>query len=164
MNNEQRTNGRGRVTRLTSHPLTKCLLLFMPKNSDPARRAKSRTESNPLELLDGRRRAANPPPAQAAYKLKPAAEYLGGFSTKIQQNTGNLVEIHSTKFSKEISLNENEKRKPFPSPKFGVRSRLCPPTEPLPITHPRLSYAGRVLAPIFNPSDQQTKPEGTEPT
>ena len=60
-------NGRRRVTRLTSHPLTKCLLLFMPKNSDLARRAKSRNEPNP-------------PPAQAAYKLKPAAAYLGGLS------------------------------------------------------------------------------------
>ena len=31
-------------------------------------------------------------------------------STKIQRNTGNLVEIHSTKFSKGISLNENSEK------------------------------------------------------
>jgi hypothetical protein len=31
-------------------------------------------------------------------------------STKIQRNIENLVEIHSTKFSKEISLNEKRER------------------------------------------------------
>jgi hypothetical protein len=36
-------------------------------------------------------------------------------STKIQRNIGNLVEIHSTNFSKEISLNEKRETKPFPA-------------------------------------------------
>ena len=34
--------------------------------------------------------------------------FLSIHSIKIQRNTGNLVEIHSTKFSKEISLNEKQ--------------------------------------------------------
>jgi hypothetical protein len=38
--------------------------------------------------------------------LKPTACFHSIHSTKIQRNIENLVEIHSTKFSKEISLNE----------------------------------------------------------
>ena len=41
----------------------------MPKNSDAARRARSRNEPNQSN-----------PPTNGAFKLKPAAAYLGGLS------------------------------------------------------------------------------------
>jgi hypothetical protein len=49
--------------------------------------------------------------------------FLSIHSIKIQPNTGNLVEIHSTKFSKGISLNEKRETKPFSL--FARHERAC---------------------------------------
>jgi hypothetical protein len=49
-------------------------------------------------------------------------------STKIQRNTGNLVEIHSTKFSKEISLNEKRRKQLSPPHATHARTGQYPRT------------------------------------
>ncbi len=50
----------------------------MPKNSAPARRAKSRNEKEPLVAPDEYVREHYT--RNGAFKLKPAAEYIGGLS------------------------------------------------------------------------------------